>query len=143
MPVTLLSLLLSGTLTAAVAHQATPPSIWSGVFSDAQAARGERAYQASCAACHGQQLVSVDSESPSLTGPRFKANWIGKTIAERYQRMRKSMPPGAPGSLDEQTDLDIVAFILQFNGYPSGDQELGLDTAVLEAIVIEKAPAAR
>ncbi len=139
----LVILLLSGGLSAAVVRQAAPGSIWSGVFSDAQAQRGERAYQASCAQCHGQNLVSVDSESPSLTGPRFKTNWVGKTVAERYQRMRKSMPPSAPGSLDEQTDIDIVAFILKFNGYPSGAQELGVDIAALEAIVIEKAPAAR
>ena len=46
------------------------------------------------------------------------------------------MPAGAPGSLDGQTYVDIVAYILQFNGMPAGNQKLMPDLQALEKIVI-------
>ena len=101
--------------------------------------KGKQAYQASCAACHGDNLVSVDPESPSLTGPRFKVAWVGKTIAEPFELTRKTMPPTSPGSLDNQTNVDILAFVLELNGYPTGPKDLGVDLAVLKKIVIERA----
>jgi mono/diheme cytochrome c family protein len=131
------ALLLAGGLAVA-AQDAAPGSIWSGVFSEAQAKRGEEAYQASCAGCHGVDLVSVDSETPSLTGPRFNTSWVGKTIGDRFDVIRKTMPATDPGTLDDQTTIDIVAFILKTNGYPAGQAELGVDAAALGKITIEK-----
>ena len=132
-------LTLGGGAAVAISQVApSPPSIWDGVFSEAQVRRGKQAYQASCAACHGDNLVAVDPESPSLTGPRFKVAWVGKTIAEPFEVTRKTMPPTSPGSLDNQTNVDILAFVLEFNGYPTGPQELGVDLAVLKRIVIER-----
>src|SRR5206468_5622089 len=46
-------LLLSGALVAG-AHDAAGPSIWSGVFTAAQAKRGNEAYQARCSGSHGR-----------------------------------------------------------------------------------------
>ena len=134
-------LLTLGYGVSAAISQVAPrsPSIWDGVFSEAQVRRGKQAYQARCAACHGDDLVSVDPESPSLTGPRFKVAWVGKTIAEPFELTRKTMPPTIPGSLDNQTNVDILVFVLEFNGYPTGPQELGVDLAVLKSIVIERA----
>ena len=119
-----------------IAQKVPRVSIWDGVFSKAQAQRGEAVYQARCAVCHGQDLIA-DIESPSLTGPRFNFDWVGKTINDRFQRIRSTMPETSPGSLDDQTNLDVVAFILQFNDYPAGEQELGVDVGVLKQIVIE------
>jgi cytochrome c len=124
-------------LSAAITQESLLRSVWDGVFSEAQAQRGKVSYQARCAVCHGQDLLG-DIESPSLTGLRFNSDWVGKTIAERFQRIRKTMPPEQPGSLDNQVSLDLVAFILKFNGYPSGKQELETDVRVLEKIVIER-----
>ena len=46
------------------------------------------------------------------------------------------MPLGQPRSLDDQTYLDIVTYILQFNGIPSANQKLAPDIRALEQIVI-------
>ena len=46
------------------------------------------------------------------------------------------MPAGAPGSLDDQTYIDIVAYILQFNGMAAGNQKLMPEVEALEKIVI-------
>ena len=59
--------LLAG--AAADAQNAAGPSIWSGVFTAAQAQRGNDAYQASCAGCHGSDLHATDAEAVDLTGP--------------------------------------------------------------------------
>jgi cytochrome c len=121
-----------------MAQKVARASIWDGVFSKAQAERGEAIYRARCAVCHGQDLIA-DIEAPSLTGPRFNVDWVGKTIDDQLQRVRRTMPETNPGSLrlDDQANIDIVAYILQFNSYPSGEQELGVDTEILKRIVIE------
>jgi len=120
---TLSVLLLLGTLMA-YAQDASRPSIWSGVFTAAQAKRGDDAYQASCSGCHGGDLHATDAEAVDLTGPAFRAKWNGKTLEERFETIRDTMPLGNANTLGDKTYMDILAFILQFNDFPSGNQEL-------------------
>src|SRR5439155_22589279 len=121
---------------AAHAQQAGERTTASGVFTAEQAKNGERTYQARCAGCHGADLHAVDPEAPDLTEGGFKFGWLGKTVANRFQNIRIAMPVGAPGSLDDQVYLDIVAYILAFNGAPAGNQKLLPDLPALERIVI-------
>lgn len=133
-------LLVVAGFSPGITQDAPPRSTLGGVFSEAQAKRGEDAYMGSCAQCHGENLITVDAETPSLTGPRFKSEWIGKTLAGRFDLIRTTMPSTNPGNLSDQANIDIVAFILKFNGYPAGKQELAVDSRVLEKIVIEPLP---
>ena len=119
----LLVLLFLGVLVAD-AQDASGPSIWSGVFTAAQAKRGDEAYQASCSGCHGGDLRATDAEAVDLTGPAIRASWNGKTLEERFERIRDTMPLGNPNSLGDKTYMDILAFILKFNDFPPGNQEL-------------------
>ena len=121
-------LLLLGALVAD-AQDASGPSIWSGVFTAAQAKRGDDAYQASCSGCHGSNLRATDPEAVDLTGPAFRAKWNGKTLGERFETIRDTMPLGNGNSLGDKTYMDILAFILQFNDFPPGNQELAPETA--------------
>src|SRR5262245_36171447 len=130
-------LLLLATL-AADAQDASGPSIWSGVFTAAQAKRGNDAYQASCSACHGSDLHATDPEAVDLTGPAFRAKWNGKTLQERFETIRDTMPPGSAGTLGDKTYMDILAFILQSNGLPAGNAELVPETA--KTIVFAQKP---
>jgi len=50
------------------------------------------------------------------------------------------MPFQNPRSLDDQTYLDIVAYILQFNGTPAGREKLTPDLQRLKEITIEIPP---
>jgi|APSaa5957512535_1039671.scaffolds.fasta_scaffold256436_2 mono/diheme cytochrome c family protein len=122
------------------AAQAQETNILAGVFTEAQAARGEEVYQAICAVCHGEDLNTVDDESPSLTGFTFNFSWNGKTLAEKFEIVRDTMPSGNPVVVNEQSKIDIIAYILGFNGFPAGDQELGLDLAILGQITVVPAP---
>ena len=123
-------------VSGAIAHAETR-STAQGVFTAAQAKAGEEAYQSNCAGCHGLDLKKTDAEAPDLTGGPFRFGWHGKTVAERYQKTRATMPKAAPASLPEQTYVDIIAYILSFNGAPAGDEKLGSDLAKLEAIEID------
>jgi quinoprotein glucose dehydrogenase len=107
-----------------------------GVFTEEQAKKGEAAYQRVCASCHGADLHSTEAEAPDLTDGAFKFGWREKTIAERFETIRKTMPPGKAGNLDDQTYLDIVTYILRFNGVPAGDRALQPDQNLLKQIVI-------
>ena len=124
----LLVLLFLGALVAD-AQDASGPSIWSGVFTAAQANRGGDAYQASCSGCHGSDLRATDAEAVDLTGPAFRAKWNGKTLEERFETIRDTMPLGNANSLGDKTYMDILAFILQSNDFPPGNQELVPETA--------------
>jgi mono/diheme cytochrome c family protein len=121
--------------TPAVLAQGTR-STASGVFTAEQAKNGERVFQAQCAPCHGPDLQSICPEAPDLTGGAFSYGWKDKTIAYRFQQIRSQMPPGQARSLDDQTYLDIIAYILQFNGIPAGSQKLVPDADALERIII-------
>jgi mono/diheme cytochrome c family protein len=128
-------LLLQG-FSVSYAQPTGARSTSSGVFTAEQAKNGERAFQAKCATCHGADLHSTDAEAPDLTEGAFKFGWEGKTIANRFEQIRGSMPLGNARGLDDQTYIDIVAYILQFNGIPSGAQKLEPDVRALEQIVI-------
>jgi cytochrome c553 len=128
-------LLLLGA-SVSFAQQTGARSTASGVFTAEQAKDGERAFQAKCATCHGADLHSTEPEAPDLTESAFKFGWQGKTLADRFEAIRSSMPYGNARSLDDQTYIDIVAYILQFNGIPAGKQKLEPDVPALEKIVV-------
>ncbi len=130
------SLLLLQGITVTQAQPTGARSTSSGVFAAEQAKNGERAFQAKCASCHGADLHSTDPEAPDLTEGAFKFGWQGKTIANRFEQIRSTMPYGNARSLDDQTYLDIVTYILQFNGIPSGAKKLEPDDRALEEIVV-------
>ena len=133
------TLLLVG-IAVTQAQQGGKTSTASGVFTAEQAKNGESVFQARCATCHGADLHSTEPEAPDLTEAAFRFGWNGKTIANRFEEIRGTMPYGNAGSLDDQTYLDIVAYILQFNGIPSGSKKLEPDDSALEKIVITVPP---
>ena len=126
-------LLLCG---ASLLHSQETKSTSTGVFTEEQAKKGEAAYQRLCASCHGADLHSTEPEAPDLTDGAFKFGWQGKTMAERFETIRKTMPPRKEGSLDDQTYLDIVTYILRFNNVPAGKQMLQPDINMLKQIVV-------
>jgi len=97
----------------------TEKSAWVGVYSDEQAKRGATVYREKCARCHLESLKG-DDMAPALLGDVFINQWDSKTLRAFYGRILSTMPADDPGNLDEKAVLDIVAYILQANGYPPG-----------------------
>ena len=137
-PVAVLAVLWLLAALASAAQNASTPSLWSGVFTAEQAKRGNDAYQASCSACHGSDLHATDPEAKDLTGPGIRAKWNGKTLQDRFETIRDTMPPGNANTLGDKTYMDILAFILQSNEIPAGNQELLPETA--KVIVFAQKP---
>jgi mono/diheme cytochrome c family protein len=120
--------------------QASADSLWDGVYTTAQATRGEALYRAECSRCHGATLLGGEN-APPLAGEFFLAGWTGLTAADLYQLIRESMPSDSPGRLSTQQYADVLAYILQQNTFPAGARELPRDAAPLKQIRIEaKAP---
>ena len=118
--IAVLTLLL--TCAIAVSAQNTEPRIWQGVYTAAQADRGQTSFNASCLRCHGDKLQG--NTAPALSGDRFFTTWGSEPIASLFAKIRDTMPPNFGTSIDDQVKLDIVAYILRTNGYPSGAGEL-------------------
>lgn len=106
-----------------------------GVYTDAQARRGEALYAKHCSSCHGSQLQGASSAA--LTGSRFMAKWDNHTVDELYYITRTQMPYGAGGTLTQQQYIDIVAYMLKANGFKSGNRELVANATSLKQIKIE------
>jgi quinoprotein glucose dehydrogenase len=130
-------LLLTLVGTGAAAFQdGTSASVWDGVYSDAQAARGETAYRQACANCHGPELEGADM-TPGLTGGVFTSNWNDLTLGDLFERIRTTMPLDKPGSLSRQENADLVAFLLKVNQWPVGTTELSRELGALKQIRIQ------
>jgi cytochrome c5 len=110
------------TCVVALRAQTPEPRIWQGVYTGAQADRGKSNYNSSCLRCHGDTLQG--NTAPALSGDRFFTTWGNEPIASLFAKIRDTMPPNFGTSIDDQTKLDIVAYILQTNGYPGGSGEL-------------------
>ena len=148
-PLVLASLLLAGVVSAA-AGQPPTRTIWDGVYTEAQAARGEKAYKLSCGYCHKDDLSGGffddgNGRAPALAGPRafdssFEKRWAGVTVGEMVIDIGTAMPQKDPASLAPETYVDIVSFLLSKNGVPPGPAELPADLEALQAIRITPKP---
>ena len=92
-------------------------------YTDAQAARGRESFRETCLECH---------YASEFRGSAFQFDWGRRTVADLFTQIVSNMPEDAPGSLEEGTYADIVAYILQLNDFPAGSTELPADTATLQ-----------
>jgi mono/diheme cytochrome c family protein len=122
-------------LAAARAAQ-SESSTWSGVYTEGQAKAGLEAYTKHCSECHGNDLGG-DGFAPGLKGPEFMNNWNGLTLGELYDRIRISMPPNNPNAVSAKEKVEIVAYILKEDGFPSGEKELPATVEALKTIKFE------
>jgi PQQ-dependent dehydrogenase (s-GDH family) len=118
--------------SAAGANSAERPVL----FTAQQAIRGKRAYDAHCTSCHGPDLTNANY-GPPLAGPYFDRKWLGVPALELFAKT-SAMPPSRPGSLGAQTYADLVAYILEVNGFSAGDTELPTGETVLARMAITR-----
>jgi hypothetical protein len=142
---------LSGHAGTRLEEQGARRTIWDGVFTEAQARRGEGQYKAACGYCHRDDLSGgfLDDgvgRAPALAGPRafgtsFAERWNDHSVGEMLVAIASTMPQPAPSSLSLSAYLDIVSFLLEKNGAPAGDRELPADPEALSGIVVTDRPA--
>lgn len=136
-----LALGLCGLMIAGIglsAQGAKKKTIWEGVYTPAQAARGEAAYKKSCTLCHRDDLRGNNDGGPPLRGLEFTSRWTNVSMKDMVGAISDIMPNEKPGSLSRQTYVDIVAFLFKGNGIPAGMTELPIKDAELEQIIFTK-----
>jgi mono/diheme cytochrome c family protein len=111
-------------------------SVWDGVYSKAQAKRGQDIYMEQCSKCHGENMGGGEG-SPAIAGDEFVGRWSGKTAGALFQKIRKTMPTDDPGNLSTRQCADVLAYIFSVNGFPAGEKELDHDATALNGIHIE------
>jgi cytochrome c len=114
-------------------------TVWDGIFTEAQALRGEAAYRRSCAACHKEDLLGGGT-APALAGEEFFRRWNDSTVDDVVQTIRSSMPQDAPNSLDAQDYVNIITYLLKASGSPTGSGELTADRDRLKLVRVTPAP---
>jgi len=114
-------------------------SVWDGVYSDDQAARGKKVYVESCASCHQEGLQGADL-APPLKGADFVLKWSGFSVQDIFTTVANTMPADSPGKLAPQENADVLAYVMQVNKFPAGRDELKPDAALLKAIAIGPKP---
>lgn len=108
-------------------------SVWDGVYTNEQAARGKELFLKNCSVCHMEDLKS--GEAPALVGEEFLSHWEDMTVDDLFFRVRLTMPQDSPGSLPRPVYLDIITFMMQSNRFPAGTEELK-DSPALKMVAI-------
>jgi len=125
-----------------------PRTVQDGVFSDAQATRGQALYAQRCAGCHGPALTG--GQAPPLAGDAFTTKWRLEPLSALFIKIRYTMPPSPPASapaggglvaatpfapqLSAEQGADLVAHVLKTNGFPAGKADFPAADAVTSTI---------
>ena len=88
-------------------------------------------FQAECSACHAPGFFAATT---------FTQSWSGRALYWLFKQIRTTMPETNPGSLKRGEVADILAYILQINGYPEGETALPGEDDPLRLIVLEAPP---
>jgi mono/diheme cytochrome c family protein len=136
----LLLSVLAGSGVFVLAGQEPTPS---RVFTSAQAEAGRVAYENTCGKCHTPTLLGRKGEAGELPpisslstayqefiGPRgyvrplagkeFVSRWGSKTVAELIARFQETVVSFPPEGMNDETTVNITAYVLQVNGAKAG-----------------------
>ncbi|MEX2270447.1 MAG: cytochrome c [Vicinamibacterales bacterium] len=107
------------------------------VYAKEQADRGAKQYEKLCAACHdpGKTPPAGKDKGPELVGDKFTSEWQDRTVGELAFTILTSMPNDGSAVLSASETADLVAHILQANGYPDGPTPLKYDASDTTPIV--------
>ena len=114
-----------GVRGAAQTPPAPPESTLGGVYTAAQAGRGDVTYLNICVCCLA---------AGTYVGPQFLSKWDGKPVSELFELVSEKMPKDDPGSLEPKEYAQVIAYILRQNKMPEGKVELAADVNVLKKI---------
>ena len=117
----LIACVMAAGAAAAAAGQsaASETTVRDQIYSQEQAKRGRASYDSKCASCHDGGTMG-----PELWGDAFLTQWEHKDVGGFFTRIQTTMPEDAPGSLGEREVLDLIAYVIQTNGFPAGKKEI-------------------
>jgi mono/diheme cytochrome c family protein len=110
-----------------------------GFYSGEQAQFGKDQYRQYCSQCHGADLRGVGNV-PALIGPDFLRRWY--SVGDLFSITSMAMPANDAHGLTVAEDLNIIAYVLQANGFPSGSESLLNDREAMRAMILHPAASA-
>jgi len=116
------------TAPASTQPASAPPAL----FTAAQADAGKGKFLPNCSMCHGPTLAG--RSGPALKGPTFANEKAGFHVGDVFTIVAQNMPATNPGSLEKDDYVEIMAYILQENGYPAGNTALTYDDAMKSTV---------
>ena len=119
-----------GTAWAVDGSSTAPPAL----YTEAQAKIGFAKFIGNCAMCHGAHLEG--RSGPSLKGPNWANAKANYTVGEVFTVVSQQMPATGPGSLPNDDYVQIMAYLLQQNGYPAGTKPLQFDEAAASNVAL-------
>ena len=132
----LVGLVLCAAVAARPAAQETlaRKTVREAVYSEAQAERGKKVYDANCVTCHlpdldGSANPDAGARGAPLVGTRFVQDFGESRVSALFNKVKRDMPSGRPGTLTDQEYLDAAAYVLHRNRFPAGATELTEETA--------------
>jgi mono/diheme cytochrome c family protein len=129
--------MVSSSLTV---HAGQARTAQEGVYTDAQAKRGQDLFTGRCVSCHGRELQGL--EGPPLTGGEFLKVWAPKPLSDLVTKIQNTMPDDNPGTLTRPEAADLVSYILQAGKFPPGRTELATTDEALKQVLLAPAAAA-
>lgn len=139
---TTLAVLLLSAATVPQQPAAARRTVWDGVYTTAQAERGQAAYTTNCSRCHMDNLAGKGT-APSLKSEKFMEDWREYPLESLFTLIRTDMPPRRTEDSPRISDadyLDILTYILQGNAFPPGNAELGIEALNRIQIVRKEGP---
>ena len=121
--------------TLAVGQSVAAPSVLTGAFTEEQAIRGQTLYFQHCLQCHGETMAGVD-KAPPLAGPQFVSTWNNASLWALVERI-STMPPDKPGSLARAETVDVLTYMLWYNGLPMGAAPLPPEQNILTETIFQ------
>jgi len=124
----------SGAAAVVPAKQKTTSN--DGVYTKAQADGAKAQFDKLCASCHPFTVAAKKKEKDVPLGDEpFFESWSGRPLSEMISTIALTMPNDGSAVVTDQEAIDLVAYVLQQNGFPVGDKPLTKETA---SAVIER-----
>jgi mono/diheme cytochrome c family protein len=118
------------------------PTIWSGVYSSAEAERGKQAYRQLCSRCHGADMKGGLTE-PGLIGAKFFDRWHDLRLGDVVAYIQAAMPREHEFFVSADSAREIVSLMLQESGVPAGAKPMSADLNVQHSILVTRPPKGR
>ena len=107
-----------------------------GIYTKAQADGAKAQYDKVCAECHAFTVAAKKKPKDLPLGDKpFFETWDGRPVADLINVIHLTMPNDGSAVLSEKEAVDLVAYILQQNGFRAGSKPLTKETA---AALIER-----
>ncbi|NKB34195.1 MAG: hypothetical protein GKR91_13975 [Pseudomonadales bacterium] len=113
------SVVLLLSIALSVTAQAQDKTVNDGVFTESQATSGQMVYDAQCKTCHNMRFYRDTLRS-----------WNNQPLLYLWESIMGTMPADNPGSLMFEEYTNVIAYILQEQGFPAGEAELDPDNGM-------------